>query len=429
MGYDSVVMNRATLPRRLEDLEEPALRVDRALRVSTARVLWNDRASLMADFPGLAEGEIEPWLLRHAALISVSQAAQAVANDPIATRGEPVEVYRLPQGGRAFFADTGEGLLSLKGVGVAPGAPLTNDVTAYGNGLFPLHELFKEVLGQWLVEAALRHAGRPVRTVPVYAALELGFDIRGAAGERWPAGVLVRGAHRRPLKGRDLPPVGSPEQAFALDLELLLRRYGITSVCEGTTRRLARDPDGTFVMYYYHKGKMQRGRWPQGQARKLWDSHAPPGEAIELFVCFEGINIQTTRSRRVEDAELVDFGSYRIRERFEWPLLSLAFNGATNWGGIVPLNSPHYAQPVPELAVPAQYWQEGAGLEDCDLENLAGVSLADERGERVGANPIEQLCFRLARAVGSGRFTGEMARSALATCVGRLTAHWPPAAG
>src|SRR5262249_31617144 len=153
--------------RRVEDLEEPGVQNDRAYRVNGARVVFADYDRLRADFPWLrtehlagrhadllrhegprqeerAREIIDAWLLEHAALISESQVGQAVVNTPIPYYGEPVDVYRLPRGGRAFSVpvqadpaaplpagEPAEGLLNLKGVGVGPGITPRHGGTFY----------------------------------------------------------------------------------------------------------------------------------------------------------------------------------------------------------------------------------------------------------------------------------------------------------
>lgn len=427
MGYDRSVGRKAAMglleramplpppPRSREDLDEPALTVDHALRVAGARVVLADDKLLAADFPGLT-GTVEDWLLLHAALISVTQAGQSLANTPIRTLGEPVPVYRLPRGGRAFFVPAAEGLLALKGVGVMPGVMPIPNVLAHGNGLFGLHEALKEILSQRLVEAILDHAGQSLPTLPVYAVLDLGFDICGAEGERWPAAALVRRAHRRPRGGWDLPRYRSREQALCLETELLLRRYGVTSVMVGTTYTLIRDPEGRLSMYYYDiRGQMQRGACPEPAARTLWETYARPGDPTEWRIVFEGINVQITRVEPPDDPELIDFGSYQVRESFESPLLSMVLDRESNWGGVIPPDSPHFVRPDPRLALPVRYWQPGE-------PGQAG----EEQPE--GLCPVDRVCMDLARGFREGRLSGADVQTVIERFVANVTAHWPSGA-
>lgn len=406
--------------------------VDHALRVARARVVLADDQLLAADFPGLT-GTVEDWLLRHAALISVTQAGQSVANTPIRTLEEPVPVYRLPRGGRAFFAPAAEGLLALKGVGVMPGVTPIPNVLAHGNGLFGLQEALKEILSQRLVEAILGHAGQGLPTLPVYAVLDLGFDICGAEGERWPAAVLVRRAHRRPRGGWDLPRYRSREQALCLDTELLLRRYGVTSVLPGTTYTLIRDPEGRLSMYYYDiRGNMQRGACPEPAARTLWETYARPGDPTEWRIVFEGINVQVTRVELPDEPELIDFGSYHVCESFESPLLSMALDRESNWGGVIRPDSPHFVRPDPRLALPARYWQatgvdEPAWWEICGLLEEPGPA-GEEPPAAERLSLVDRSCMELARAFRAGRLSGADVQTAIEGFVVNVTAHWPPGA-
>src|SRR6478752_7765547 len=91
------------IPRRIGDLDDDGLRPDTALPLADARLVFADHALLQNDFPllrddALAAGGCRPdqcdavreaWLIEHAALISVTQAAQDITNTPIATRDEP----------------------------------------------------------------------------------------------------------------------------------------------------------------------------------------------------------------------------------------------------------------------------------------------------------------------------------------------------
>jgi hypothetical protein len=62
------------------------------------------------------------------------------------------------------------------------------------------------VLFQSLIDEIFRRAAPWFWTVPVYGVVDLGFDARTRDGERVPAGLLVRRAHRRPPGAMDLPP-------------------------------------------------------------------------------------------------------------------------------------------------------------------------------------------------------------------------------
>ena len=229
---------------------------------------------------------------------------------------------------------------------------------------------------------------------------------------------MVRRAHRRPRSGWDFPAHGSRDHALCLDTELLLRRYGMTSVSLGSMVRLTRDADGVFGYYYYDHGRMVGGPCPQPAACALWDAYAPPGDPSQSFVGFDGINIQTTRAEPPGEPELIDFGSYRVCESFVWPLLSTVRDREANWGGAIPLHSPHFVQPDPALALPARYWQEGARVEDPAMSG-------GEESPSGRFSPVDRLCLQLARDFRAGKASGAAVEASLAAFIGRATAHWP----
>lgn len=445
------------IPRSIEDLDEPKIAADRAVRVRGARVLFADYDSLRRDFPWLgterlleSHGErartadpdrreelarelVDRWLLDSAALVSATQAGQTIVNTPIPVTGDAFPVYRLPHGGRAFVVDLavlgtcgdGEpGLLDVKGIGVAPGVTPARGAHTHTDGLLPVHKALEGLFNKELLDAALDHAGAPYRCLAHYALLDLGFDLLRPDGSRFPAGALVRRANRRPRNGLDAPHYGSPEHRLHLEIELLLRRYGITSATPGTHYVLSRSPDGTCRLLFVGQD-VTGGR--QEPVRRLWERFkdyqgTPPGA-----VTFEGINVQVTRPMEGGPIELVDMGQYFVKDRFSQILLSQVCDREAHWGGVIRPDSPHYVQPDPSLALPIRYWQERK-LSRQEMEELGcrpgeEPVTGREHGGTYLMSPVQQVCLQLTRDFRGGRVTSAELRRTILRLAHRATSH------
>lgn len=399
------------LPRRIADLEEPDIAPDWARRVEGARVVLADHDLLRRDFPGLQRASpeaLEGWLLRYASLVSTAQAQPNEVNTPIRLAGEPVQVYRPPRYGRAFIVpvpgESGEpeGLLDLKGVGVCLG--VKPRARLHCDGLLTLGEALEEYMTQLLLEAVFRYSGAAYRTLPAYAILDLGFDSL-SKDRAYPAGVLVRRAHRRHPGNRELPPYGSPAQKAQLGIELLLRHFGITSANPGSSYEFIEEEDGTLrcrfggVFVSYHSE--EQIRWLRPRLSPLKHRR------------FEGVNIQTTRGGSTEDLVLLDFGHYRIRDRFTDPILSMVLDRPFSWGGVILPEDPLFVQPDPDLAVSMEDWGE--------------VELSEEEAAR-GLLPWSQreaLGAHLAHELREERMTGSEVRAAIDDLIERTISRWP----
>lgn len=345
---------------RPDELDDRDVTPEPARRVRTARVVIANHAQLRADIPELracTSPEVDAWLLRHAALISEQQARQCRVNTPIEIAGEPIEVFRPPRYGRAFVswvrgAPAGVSrLLDLKGTGVAPA--VTPSFDGQSDGLLPLEKALADVAMQELIDAIFRHAGVQFYTVPTYAVLDLGFDIRLEGGQKVPAGLQVRRAHRRPPGGAELPARGSVEQLVKFEIELLLRHYGVTS-CNRASTLVVIERHGRLHLFY------------GGKPVDIYDDAAlaPLEPTLRAFGGgarawrFDCVNIQNTRelSSEPSTAQLVDFGHYRVRDRFEDPVLSLVADRVLRWGGALGTAHPDFVVPEPSVAVPVEHW-------------------------------------------------------------------------
>jgi hypothetical protein len=330
------------LLRSAVELHEPRASDEIVRTVAGARVVFADHRLLVHDFPELGThtaAEREKWLLARAAVVSETQAAGTVANTRIAVAGPQRPARRPPRYGRAVVVETELGLLDVKGAGVATGR--TPSLEPHSSGLCTLRELLRETLFQRLVDDIFAERAPDLWTVPVYAVLDLGFDVKTRHGERVPAGALVRRAHRRELDGVDCYANRSRRAHLALEIELMLRRDGVTSANRGT--RFGVDRDGERLRFT-RAGAALTGladdelaafaRWLDGEQLPFW--------------C-DVINVQFTREDDAspgDRAQLVDFGHFELRSRFELAVALFAHDVPLGWGTTIRPSDPRFVQPL-----------------------------------------------------------------------------------
>jgi hypothetical protein len=425
------------------------VRAECVTHLSNARVVFADYARLQRDFPRLGEAwqlrarpdlaaldpaqreqtihaAIDAWLLRNAAVISTAQAAQAVVNTPISTTGEGLTACRPPLYGRALvtslaegrralppaeaavWLDEPDGLLDVKGAGVAPG--VVPAPQAHANGLLALGEALTNVAFREVIELIFRRAGTGLTTIPEYAVIDLGFDIRDHYGPLTPAGMQVRQAHRRPPGGGELPAAGSPEQRVKLEAELLLRHYGLTSASLATGFVLEEREDGRLDITY--AGKPAAPHTPEQIAEIRRITRYAGGR-----LTFEGVNVQLAREVALNPtrARLVDFGHYSVHEGFTAPLLSLVRNRLLRWGGALRPDDPRYVQPSPHLRLAIEDW--GTPAEAAQQHAVPG------HAELVWPRPFVRG-FELAHGFRSGTLSGAEVRARLDEMVAGVARRW-----
>jgi hypothetical protein len=384
------------------------------LRVAGARVVFADYALLRADFPQLAKRSdqvIDQWLVRHAAVVSSPQAAQSEVNTPIATTGEWAPAFRPPLYGRALVvAPQSGGLLDIKGTGIGPGLRPVN--VSHANGLLALGEALANIAMREAIEKIFRRANTGFSTVPEYAVLDLGFDVRNLFGAATPACVQVRRAHRRPVAGIELPLAGSPEQQIKLEIEILLRHYGITS-CSGATSFLLDDASGKLAISYADKPLPGHSDEQLAAIRRF--TRYDGGK-----LTIEGVNVQLTResSIRPSRATVIDFGHYSVRERFEHPVVSLVRDRLLRWGGALWPGEPHFPQPIPALRLPADEWGTPATPD--------ARFAVPGHPELIWPAPFV-LGFELAHGFRERAITGREVRAALDRLLARIDRRWEEA--
>jgi len=404
--------------RRFAELDAPLAKPHRVTRVATARVVFLDHDLLVSDLPALAgHGPFgspreakryrEHWLLEQAGVISIDQAPQTVVNTPILTSGGEREVWRPPLYGRAVVLPAhveipgrrhpASLLLDLKGAGIGPGR--ITSLHPHSSGLCTLGEALRETLFQRLISTIFHHAAPEFWTVPVYGVIDLGFDVKNRRSEQVPAGLLVRRAHRRHIDGFVLPARGSVRERLALEIELLLRHYGLTTTNPGTRFLLDHTANGWQVT---------RG----GAAPILLDSSEEyviphPLRQGPFPVHCDGINVQFTRPRRLPGirAELVDFGNYEVRQDFTRPLISTVGDAPSAWGATLLPNDPQYVHPHPALRLPPKHWARVAE------ESAMGAS------PRSASDPPTHWANQAAHDFRTGKLSGDAIAASITTAI------------
>lgn len=403
------------LPRTVFDLADPSIRPELALRVSGARVVFADYALLRRDFPQLewaSRPAIDDWLLRNAAVVSAPQAAQEIVNTKIATTGETVTAFRPPLYGRAVVtAAEGGGLLDVKGAGVAPGLVPRN--LSHANGLLAHGEALANIAIREVMERIFRRANTGFSTVPEYAVIDLGFDVRDLFGAATPACTQVRRAHRRPPGGVELPLAGSPEQQVKFEIELLLRHYGMTS-CSPATSFILDDSSGKLTLQYAGKPMPPHSDEQMIAIRKLTKY-----EGGKLTI--EGVNVQLTRESAVRPsrATVIDFGHYSVRERFDLPVVSLVRDRLIRWGGALRPGDAGFPQPSAKLRLPLASWGTP--------EKVDPRYAVPAHPELIWPVPFIRG-FELAHAFRDGSIGGDDVRAGLDAMLAEVDARWDEAA-
>ncbi len=374
---------RGPLLQRAAELRDERVRGEYARRLAGARLIFIDHDLVQRDLPALRDERLlrahPPWrrrpaaeraallarererlLLARAAVVSGAQAAQHHVQRGLRLRPGLVRAWRPPRYGRALVVSLpGGGLLDLKGVGVAPtkrpqrGAHLT--------GLCTLSELLYGVVVQWALDALFARQAPDLFTVPMYALIDPGFDCWQPRLRTFePAAIQVRRAHRRPRGGIELPRLGTRLERVKLEIELLLRRYGLTSANPATRLDLTPTRAGVRVAYGLQP---VRGLRPRA-LRLLLRRTAFDGRDLRL----EGLNVQLTREIATRDAraQLVDFGHFQVRRRFADPLASLAYKRVLRFGRALRPDDARFARPDPRRRFPWRAWQPNVLIPEMD---------------------------------------------------------------
>ena len=327
---------------------EQPLTEETFVQLADARIVYADYDLIAHDFAGLAPtvpADVDAWLVEHAGYLSLPQAAQSTVNTPVPVAGRTRVAWRPPRYGRAAVMTIAESaLIDVKGCGASADDPprLPNS-----NGLLTLNEALFELVMERLAFAALRHAGDVARPTPIYAILDLGFDVRFADGrsdER--ATALLRRAQTRPRFqwGRTDP---GPLMAHRLlEIERTLRRYGLSASNCGAVRFRICDAGGRLTV-------TRDGRalgFSDDDLRRI--GAAVRLEGGELWI--DGVNVQVTDGIAADPPlpRLLDFGRYRLASSFTMALYAAWEADYENLRGELVLpGDAAYVQPDPRLTM------------------------------------------------------------------------------
>jgi hypothetical protein len=343
--------------------------------VETARVVIANYGALRHDFPQLSDPNlamryadivcarcrlapypskcvIDRWLIDNAAFVSAQQLYSNDVNAPI-IHGQPVKrAFRPPHYGRAFILPVdlpqrhgSAALIDVKGIGVGPGRQPLQDV--HGNGLEYLGVALADFFYGWLIDRIFARVAPGYATVPVYAVIDLGFNIVDGAYGTGPAGIHVRRAHTRTGYGVVPPMSGDHEERLALHMELLLRNFGVTSTTLAFSTGLALQSDEAVELRGNGRIAVESGRHRQ-RFEKL---RVAIGDRRVNFVNFQ---MTSEMSWDRQEAQLVDLGHIDVRSTFGAPIATRVLDTFFNIGRLLLPEEPSYVQPDPALAIDAE---------------------------------------------------------------------------
>lgn len=338
---------------------------------------------------------------------------------PPVNRKQYVEGWRPPRYGRAALFETragrsvwpcneaslweGEeaGWLDIKGVGVCPGQKPQRDV--HGDGLFPLFQVFRELLYQRLLARIFSLSGLPIGILPAYAAIDTGFQCwdRRIGTLTMPAGLLVRRAHRR--YAAELPQRYSRRQRIQVEIEMTLRQFGVTSASPSSRLTRSRPSEQVSVRV----GSLTVPACSQEHVTAFCTATGIDTEGMDV------INLQSVADPpQGMDAMLVDFGQFYVVDKFHRPLVSLVIDRPFGWGGVIRPNDPCFVQPDPRLVLDPRYWgrtplpddeSRTFGFpKDTELLGPERVGLRLAAALRSGAASLPDVCRAIDRYVRSG---------------------------
>lgn len=320
---------------------------------------------------------IDRWLLDHAAFVSAQQASGANVNTPI-DHGAAVARGIRPAGyGRALIIPVdnpdpaGAALIDIKGAGVAPG--IVPDPVR--NGLEYLGVALAEFFYGNVIDRLFANVLPTYTFLPTYAVIALGFDIRDGWHGVAPAGLHVRRAHARDESGSELPMSSSDAERVAIQMECILRTFGLTSASSSSRFDVRRSDRRQ--LFYGGMPVVARDERQEAKAAELLDL---PRGGLEL------VNIQLTRTTDwpARRGEIIDLGTIHGRRRFDVGLASAVRDTVFHIGRRIVQSDGTAIQPA-----------SGHGLDDTlldrDTVHAHGFFLAQQFNQR----RIESRALRL----------------------------------
>lgn len=427
--------------KHIIDLDNPKIvGGEQVVRLKGTRIMVANYALLQHDFPQLRDDHlklenpelvdlsesdfinakrkiIDEWLIRNTAFISKAQAAQTIVNTKIKTSKETKVAYRPPHYGRALvfpmdkpkiipesmktYEEYGAwGLIDAKGVGVGLG--ITPEMSMYKHGLMSIDYALREYLMERVVHHIFSYNKTEYTVVPTYAILVPTFKMRSDKG-LLPTAIILRRAQRREKDGSDLPVYGSVAQMVKIEMELLLRKYGVTSA----TILVEILKKGGKLTVKYNKERMTGFDKDQLALIEKVTGVKPPGKL------FRGINIQVAREVGAFPlrAQVMDFGQYNIMRNFTSEILSLTNDKLLRWGGTIKVDEPSYVQPDENICIPFDLW---LGEEDKEGKKKKQTKSEDFKG----------FCLRIGKAFAKNKEEKLNVRNAIEDYVYTMVSKW-----
>ncbi|HEX8380455.1 MAG TPA: hypothetical protein VF619_07900 [Allosphingosinicella sp.] len=294
---------------------------------------------------------IDDWLIRNAAFVSAAQAKPNRANSAIDHGPSVRRGYRPPRYGRALVLPIEEGaapgqagFLDIKGIGVAPDRVPEN--RAYANGLEYLGQVLADYFYGALIDKVFARACPGYCTVPVYAVIDLGFDVVDYWHGTAPAGLHVRRAHTRHEGGVEIPMSGSDEEKIILHMELLLRAWGLTTADLPTSYHVE-TVDGVETLKFSAWAVEPKNEREAEKARVITEIARSGRLELINVQLIEGLDWQTRH------AQMVDMGHISVRRNFRFPFANPTRDSLLRVGRVIKPGDRAFVQPVAEHALDA----------------------------------------------------------------------------
>ena len=292
---------------------------------------------------------IDAWLIRNSAYMSEQQTHPNEVNSEI-NCGEPIKKgYRPPRYGRALVIPIEEHVseqharyLDVKGCGVGDGKVPTND--RHANGLDYVGVALGDFFYAWLVDRVLEITVPSYSVVPVYAVIDLGFDLKNYVYGTSPAGLHIRRAHHR-NQGEALHKNESDAEKIALHIEMVLRAFGLTSTSPSLSIRSIEQEGKEYLQR--SSGFIFNTIPPQDEDRYEELLNIVRGRRMDI----NNIQFANGVDWEKKSAQIVDFGLFRGCRNFDMPISTTAMNAPFFVGRTIMPEDPDYILPNKDLEV------------------------------------------------------------------------------